>query len=163
MSESVPVQEPAGVNVCRSTSKPGICDQHGVDYGECAEAHRPTPLNPALAERLEKYGLARCVYAAAHDSDPWSVDETDGGYGDVRDLIAEDWNVTLEPLALALGMPDDSDYAVILQRVTTLVATPRVPFDARDRIERALREFNAPGAGQIAHHIMLALSGEVSS
>ncbi len=77
-----------------------------------------TPLNPALAEKLHKYGLAKCVYAAAHDIEPWTVDETDGGYTDVCELIAEDWNATLEPLALALGMPDDSDYAAILQRVT---------------------------------------------
>ena len=80
----------------------------------------PTPLNPVLAERIQKYGLARCVYAAAHDIEPWTVDETDGGYGDVCELIAEDWNSTLEPLALALGMPDDSDYAQILKRVAEL-------------------------------------------
>jgi hypothetical protein len=78
------------------------------------------PLNPVLAEKLHKYGLAKCVYAAAHDIEPWTVDETDGGYADVCELIAEDWNATLEPLALALGMSDDSDYAAIVQRVAEL-------------------------------------------
>lgn len=38
-SEGLPVQEPAGVIVCRSAPTPGICDVHGVDYGECADEH----------------------------------------------------------------------------------------------------------------------------
>jgi hypothetical protein len=84
--------------------------------------YQATPLDPVLAERIHKYGLAKCVYAAAHDVDPWTVDETDGGYGDITALIAEDWNATTEPLALAVGLPDDSEYAEILARVSALQA-----------------------------------------
>lgn len=64
MPESLPVQEQpaAGVNVCRSAPTPGICDKHGVDRGECADAHLPTPVqekdNPEPAYRHDVDYLA---------------------------------------------------------------------------------------------------------
>lgn len=63
--------------------------------------------------------------------------------------------------------PDDGHCAKCGQpfpeNIRDVVMTePRLPFDARDRIERALRDFNAPGVGQIAHRIMVALTDPAS-
>jgi hypothetical protein len=72
------------------------------------------------AEKLAAYGLAKCVYAAAHDIEPREVDDTDGGYDDVRHYVFVDWCQTLEPLALALGLADDADYPDILEAINEL-------------------------------------------
>lgn len=69
------------------------------------------------ARRL-RYGLAKCVYAAAHDIDPWEVEETDGGYQDVHQLCFDEESDMVEILAKAAGLPDDAEYAHVLEWIT---------------------------------------------
>lgn len=81
-----------------------------------------TAVDPKLKAQIDWWGLAKCVYAAAHDIDPGQVDTPDGGYGRICALINADWNDTLEPLARAVGLPDDAEYeyAEILERIQRL-------------------------------------------
>lgn len=69
-----------------------------------------------------RYSIERRVYAAAHDIEPSQVAETDGSFGDVSRLLAEDhWELT-EALARALGMaaPDEVELWQILEEIDRL-------------------------------------------
>lgn len=83
--------------------------------GDMVEVHS---LSDLLGRSTEpEWGLARRVYAAALDVDPGEVDDTDGGYGDVAHLLAEDNWELCEALARALRLPDDAEWWQIMQRI----------------------------------------------
>jgi hypothetical protein len=65
-----------------------------------------------------RWGVARCAYAAAHDIEPHEVDTTDGSYADLSMVITEDYWEMLEVLSKAAGLPDDSDFADILEWIS---------------------------------------------
>lgn len=66
----------------------------------------------AVPETWLKYGLARIVYALAHDIDPWRVDRTDGGFESIQQAIAERDAADTAQLAVLVGLsPDEADEA----------------------------------------------------
>lgn len=73
-----------------------------------------------------RWGVARCAYAAAHDIEPHEVDTTDGSYADMSMVITEDYWEMLEVLAKAAGLPEDADFADILEWINARKAGPGV-------------------------------------
>lgn len=66
------------------------------------------------ARRL-RWGLPRCVYAAAHDVAPEDVERTDRGYARVHALIRETEQEYVQMLCIAAGLPQDTDYEDLVQ------------------------------------------------
>jgi hypothetical protein len=71
-------------------------------------------IDDSYLERVAAWGLPRLVYAAAHGCEPWDVDDFDGGYGDVRQLLADDEAELLGVLTEAAGLPGESSIADVV-------------------------------------------------
>jgi hypothetical protein len=97
----------------------GCCACRGRCIGEQQTA---TP----TAEDVQRFGLARCVFAAAVDWQPSEVDETTLGYPEVRQLLAE--HAGSGTAALTDPLPTREQVCETIAAVRD--AAPRLPNDA---------------------------------
>jgi hypothetical protein len=77
-------------------------------------------LSPDALAEAERYGLARCVYAAAHGDYPQHVDDTDGGLQEVERLINDDRAAWTRALAGLVGLGVEADDGGIADEVARL-------------------------------------------
>lgn len=98
-------------------------------------------------ERVAAWGLPRLVYAAAHDCEPWDVDNTDGGYADVAHLLAEEEAAILAPLVQAAGLSDEAGFVDVLEWITARSGGGRRPEVSAytDQWEATFESFKANG------------------
>lgn len=144
-----------------------------LECGHARGPHRPdcscschaVPSPDELAE-AERYGLARCVYAAAHGDYPQHVDDTDGGLQEVERLINDDRAAWTRALAGLVGLgveADDGDIAdeVGRLRLVEQAATALVEhWEAATLDERTLVCVDAPDVADTIGALAAAVHGE---
>jgi hypothetical protein len=62
----------------------------------------------------DRWGLPKCVYAAAHHAEPTEVLATDDGFDTVRLLVVETERDYIAAIARTAGLPEDIDYEDLL-------------------------------------------------
>jgi hypothetical protein len=115
-----------------------------------------------LAE-AERYGLARCVYAAAHGDYPQHVDDTDGGLQEVERLINDDRAAWTRALAGLVGLgveADDGDIADEVDRLRLVEQAATALVEHWEAIRNPADKLVWTIAEQLTERLATAVRGE---